>query len=54
MARIVVAGSGAIGASVAPRAVAEELVHGEALLDVGPYRLERFEAGTVFPEPLVL
>jgi glycine/D-amino acid oxidase-like deaminating enzyme len=36
------------------KAVAEELLDGESSFDLGPYRLERFEDGTVFPEEIVL
>jgi glycine/D-amino acid oxidase-like deaminating enzyme len=36
------------------RAVAEELLEGESALDLSPYRLERFTAGTAFPEEVVL
>ena len=35
-------------------AVAHELVHGAAELDLSPYRLERFAEGAVFPEQVVL
>ena len=35
-------------------AVAEELLDGRSSFDLRPYRLERFAAGTVFPERLVL
>jgi sarcosine oxidase, subunit beta len=35
-------------------AVAQELVHGEAELDLSPYRLARFAGNPVFPETLVL
>jgi glycine/D-amino acid oxidase-like deaminating enzyme len=36
------------------RAVAEEVLRGESELDLTPYRLERFEAGAIFPEELIL
>jgi len=36
------------------KAVAEELLDGESSLDLGPYRLERFAGGAVFPEQLIL
>jgi glycine/D-amino acid oxidase-like deaminating enzyme len=36
------------------RAVAEELLEGASSLDLTPYRLERFAAGAVFPEEIVL
>jgi glycine/D-amino acid oxidase-like deaminating enzyme len=35
-------------------AVAEELLQGETSFDLGPYRLERFAEGAVFPEELIL
>jgi sarcosine oxidase subunit beta len=35
-------------------AVAHELLGIEPLVDLAPYRLERFAAGAVFPEQLVL
>jgi sarcosine oxidase subunit beta len=35
-------------------ALAEEILEGESELDLSPYRLDRFEAGAVFPETLVL
>jgi glycine/D-amino acid oxidase-like deaminating enzyme len=36
------------------RAVADELLEGASELDLSPYRLERFAAGAVFAEELVL
>ena len=36
------------------RAVAELVLRGESSIDLTPYALERFEAGAVFPEHLVL
>jgi glycine/D-amino acid oxidase-like deaminating enzyme len=36
------------------RAVAQELIEGASEFDLTPYRLERFAAGAVFPERLVL
>jgi glycine/D-amino acid oxidase-like deaminating enzyme len=36
------------------RAVAEELLQGDAELDLSPYRLERFSDGGSFPETVVL
>jgi sarcosine oxidase subunit beta len=35
-------------------ALAEEIVRGRSSLDLSPYRLERFAAGVVFPEEVVL
>jgi sarcosine oxidase, subunit beta len=35
-------------------ALAEEILQGRALLDLSPYRLERFAAGAAFPEEVVL
>jgi sarcosine oxidase subunit beta len=47
-------GHGFMQSPAVGRAVAEELVHGEAELDLTPYRLERFSGEAVFPETLVL
>jgi sarcosine oxidase subunit beta len=47
-------GHGFMQSPAVGRAVAEEILHGEASLDLGPYRLERFAAGSVFPEHMVL
>jgi sarcosine oxidase subunit beta len=47
-------GHGFMQAPAVGRAVAEELLGGESSFDLSPYRLERFEAGAVFPETLVL
>jgi sarcosine oxidase subunit beta len=47
-------GHGFMQSPAAGRAVAEELVNGEAELDLSPYRLDRFADGAVFPETLVL
>ena len=47
-------GHGFMQSPAVGRAVAEELLHGESELDLSPYRLERFEADTTFPETLVL
>jgi glycine/D-amino acid oxidase-like deaminating enzyme len=35
-------------------AVAEEILEGETSFDLAPYRADRFEEGTVFPEEIVL
>jgi glycine/D-amino acid oxidase-like deaminating enzyme len=47
-------GHGFMQSPAVGRAVAEELLHGESELDLSPYRLDRFEAETTFPETLVL
>jgi sarcosine oxidase, subunit beta len=47
-------GHGFMQSPAVGRAVAEELLDGEAELDLSPYRLERFAAGAVFPEEVVL
>jgi sarcosine oxidase, subunit beta len=47
-------GHGFMQSPAVGRAVAEELLQGESELDLSPYRLERFAAGAVFPETLVL
>jgi sarcosine oxidase, subunit beta len=47
-------GHGFMQSPAVGRAVAEELLDGEAELDLSPYRLERFEGGSVFPEEVVL
>jgi sarcosine oxidase, subunit beta len=47
-------GHGFMQSPAVGRAVAEELLRGESTLDLGPYRLERFEDDASFPETLVL
>jgi sarcosine oxidase subunit beta len=47
-------GHGFMQSPAVGRAVAELIVRGESSLDLRPYVLERFEAGAVFPEHLVL
>jgi sarcosine oxidase subunit beta len=47
-------GHGFMQSPAVGRAVAEELLRGEASLDLTPYRLERFSTEAVFPENLVL
>jgi sarcosine oxidase, subunit beta len=47
-------GHGFMQSPAVGRAVAEEILNGESSLDLGPYRLERFSAGAVFPEHMVL
>ena len=47
-------GHGFMQSPAVGRAVAEEILRGESSLDLAPYRLERFEAGGVFPARLVL
>jgi glycine/D-amino acid oxidase-like deaminating enzyme len=36
------------------KAVAEELLGGDASFDLSPYRLDRFSGDEIFPETLVL
>ena len=47
-------GHGFMQSPAVGRAVAELIVRGETSLDLRPYALERFDAGAVFPEHLVL
>jgi sarcosine oxidase subunit beta len=47
-------GHGFMQSPAVGRAVAEELWHGQSTLDLGPYRLERFDHDASFPETLVL
>jgi sarcosine oxidase subunit beta len=47
-------GHGFMQSPAVGRAVAEELLNGESTLDLGPYRLERFQHDASFPEALVL
>ena len=47
-------GHGFMQSPAVGRALAEEIVEGASEFDLSPYRLERFEAGAVFPETLVL
>ena len=47
-------GHGFMQSPAVGKAVAEELVDGKSSFDLGPYRLERFDAGVVFPEEIVL
>jgi sarcosine oxidase subunit beta len=47
-------GHGFMQSPAVGRAVAEELLEGASSLDLSPYRLERFAAGAVFPEEVVL
>jgi sarcosine oxidase subunit beta len=47
-------GHGFMQAPAAGCAVAHELLGLESLHDLSPYRLERFAAGAVFPEQIVL
>ena len=47
-------GHGFMQSPAVGRAVAEELLDGASTLDLTPYRLERFAAGAVFPEEVVL
>jgi sarcosine oxidase subunit beta len=47
-------GHGFMQSPAVGRALAELILRGESSIDLGPYALERFEAGAVFPEHLVL
>jgi sarcosine oxidase, subunit beta len=47
-------GHGFMQSPAVGRALAELILRGESSLDLRPYALERFEAGAVFPETLVL
>ncbi|MHB8469085.1 MAG: NAD(P)/FAD-dependent oxidoreductase [Gaiellaceae bacterium] len=47
-------GHGFMQSPAVGRALAEEILRGESSLDLSPYALERFEAGAVFPEQVVL
>jgi glycine/D-amino acid oxidase-like deaminating enzyme len=47
-------GHGFMQSPAVGRSVAEEVLDGESELDLSPYRLERFAAGAVFPEEVVL
>ncbi|HZT45487.1 MAG TPA: FAD-dependent oxidoreductase [Gaiellaceae bacterium] len=47
-------GHGFMQSPAVGRAVAELVLRGESSIDLSPYALERFEAGAVFPEHLVL
>jgi len=47
-------GHGFMQSPAVGRALAELILQGESSLDLSPYALERFDAGAVFPESLVL
>jgi sarcosine oxidase subunit beta len=47
-------GHGFMQSPAVGRAVAEEILGETPSLDLGPYRLDRFESGAGFPETLVL
>ena len=47
-------GHGFMQSPAVGRALAELILRGESSIDLSPYTLERFEAGAVFPEHLVL
>jgi sarcosine oxidase, subunit beta len=47
-------GHGFMQSPAVGRAAAEEILHGEAGLDLSPFRLDRFAGDEVFPETLVL
>ena len=47
-------GHGFMQSPAVGKAVAEELLDGQSSFDLAPYRLERFDGATAFPEELVL
>jgi sarcosine oxidase subunit beta len=47
-------GHGFMQSPAVGRALAEEILEGASSFDLAPYRLDRFDAGAVFPETLVL
>jgi len=47
-------GHGFMQSPAVGRALAEEILHGSASLDLSPYRLERFAGGATLPETIVL
>ena len=47
-------GHGFMQSPAVGRAVAQELLEGASELDLSPYRFERFAAGGIFPEEIVL
>jgi sarcosine oxidase subunit beta len=47
-------GHGFMQSPAVGRALAELILRGESSIDLSPYALERFEAGAVFPEQIVL
>jgi sarcosine oxidase, subunit beta len=47
-------GHGFMQSPAVGKAVAEELLDGDASIDLSPYRIERFADGAIFPEDLVL
>jgi sarcosine oxidase subunit beta len=47
-------GHGFMQSPAVGRALAELILRGESSIDLRPYALERFDAGAVFPEHLVL
>jgi sarcosine oxidase subunit beta len=47
-------GHGFMQSPAVASAIAEEILHGEAGIDLGPYRLDRFGDAVQFPETLVL
>jgi glycine/D-amino acid oxidase-like deaminating enzyme len=47
-------GHGFMQSPAVGKAVAEELLDGQASFDLSPYRIERFADGAIFPEDLVL
>jgi sarcosine oxidase subunit beta len=47
-------GHGFMQSPAVGRALAEEILGESPSLDLDPYRLDRFESGTSFPEELIL
>ena len=47
-------GHGFMQAPAVGEAAAEEILEGSSAFDLAPYRLERFEAGAIFPETVIL
>ena len=47
-------GHGFMQGPAVARAMAEEILDGSSTLDLSPYRLDRFDEGSVFPEAVVL
>jgi sarcosine oxidase subunit beta len=47
-------GHGFMQSPAVGRALAEEILLGSSSLDLSPYRLDRFAAGAVFPEEVIL
>jgi sarcosine oxidase subunit beta len=47
-------GHGFMQSPAVARSIAEEILDGASTIDLSPYRLERFDGGSVFPEAVVL